>query len=318
MSDDKITPAAERKPDDLPHHSASRFAPFAIALAGLWIGLGAYLKLFHGSPADLPQVVQDLPLARALTYKIAISIEFALLVLALTRPRWAWPLLTGALLTFDAILIPMVIAGVESCGCGGSAISIPPIFMLSVDTLLLVLMLALKPWNLRRSDRIPAAAVGLLLLVALTLPWMWNREAKPPASSDPAADISEQPANQYLSLDVEAWVGSQIADVPLSDWIDLDALPKDGLWIFYRDTCDHCAEHLFELSFEDDGSRPIVLLQIIDAHDQQPKVVEVLPEGEHVTHLVLPRHIQWDVTTPADMTVEDGKIVAAREGIGQH
>ena len=83
----------------------------------------------------------------------------------------------------------------------------------------------------------------------------------------------------------------------------------------YRMTCGHCAEELFELAAEDDGSRPITLVRIVDHGErEEDRVVQVLPEGPHVRRLELPRAVEWVVTTPAVLELEGGVIVAAREG----
>ena len=60
--------------------SGERTGLFAIVvtrIAGLWILVGALLKLFVGAPEDLPQIVQDLPLELGLTYRLAIAAEMA-------------------------------------------------------------------------------------------------------------------------------------------------------------------------------------------------------------------------------------------------
>ena len=178
--------------------------------------------------------------------------------------------------------------------------------MLLVDGALLVALLAQRPWREWRltfpRSAIVASAIALILVSA---PWVLDREARAAPASLPG----------YVVLDVESWVGKEVADTDLAPFIDVSAMPSEGLWVFYRHTCEHCAEHLFELAATDEGERPITLLRIVDEGDtEENRVVQLLPEGEHVTMVELPIDVDWVVTTPAEFELEAGRIVSAREG----
>lgn len=294
-------------------HRANHAGPWAAAavrLAAVWLLAGAFFKLFRGTPADLPPLIQALPLGLETTYRLAIGIELLVGGTALLRPALAWPALVAVFATFDAILIAMAMSGEASCGCFGSSVKIPPLAMLSIDSALLLAMLIARPW---RMDRSAGArwALPLAAAAAVVLPLSVDRSAS--AAGGPGA-ASALP--QYVILEVEKWVGRPVAETPLADWLDVGSLPQTGLWTFYRQTCEHCAEHLFELAAEDDGSRAQVLIRVPDPGDTpENSIIEVKPEGDHVTEVSLPEGIDWVISTPAEIDVEKGVIRSARQGI---
>lgn len=289
--------------DDARRH---KIADFVVRLGGVWILSGALFKLLLGTPADLPSIVRELPLDVGLTYKLAISTELAIAAFALLVPRIAWPAVASLMAVFCAILVKLWLDGDANCGCFGSSVTFPPWAMLLIDGALLGVLLAQRPWRDWRitfpRGAIVASAIALLLV---STPWILDREA----SAAPVA------LPGYVVLDVESWVGEDVADTDLAPFVDLDALPRDGLWIFYRHTCEHCAEHLFELAATDEGERNIALFRIVEADDTEAnRLVQLLPEGEHVAKVELPVNVDWVVTTPAEFEVEGGRIVSAREG----
>jgi len=311
--------------------SPGRLAPSLVtALVGAWILTGALFKLLWGTPSDLPQPVKDFPLALDLTYKLAIGIELFIVTFALARPRIGWFLAAAQLAVFLGVLGLVMAQGAENCGCFGSSVTVAPWVMFTIDAVLLAVLLATRPWRDMRRGPIPFAAVGLLAALGLVLPWILDRNVPPPSPSPPAETGAEtdgaqapEPATPrvgsgYAVLEVTKWEGQLIFDTPLASWLAVDLLPLDGTWIFYRRTCDHCAEHLEELARTDPGTMPIVLIRIVDAHDsEENRLVHVVPSGDHVTEVTLPEGIDWVVTTPADLTLEGGEVKRAREGIGQ-
>ncbi len=283
-----------------------KIADLVVRLVGAWILSGALFKLLLGTPADLPSIVRELPLDLGLTYKLAISAEFAIAAFALLVPRVAWPAVAALMAVFCGILVKLWADGDANCGCFGSSVSFPPWAMLLIDGTLLVALLAQRPWRDWRitfpRTAIVASAVALILVSA---PWILDREATAAPVSLPG----------YVVLDVESWVGQDLAETDLAPFVEIDALPSEGLWIFYRHTCEHCAEHLFELAATDEGERPITLLRIVEEDDTEAnRIVQLLPEGEHVSMVELPLSVDWVVTTPAEFELEGGRIVSAREG----
>lgn len=117
---------------------------------------------------------------------------------------------------------------------------------------------------------------------------------------------------QWVDLPLETFTDKMLAETKLAEWVDLSVMPQDGLWVFYRMTCDHCADHLRELWATEVGQREVVLVRVVDPdEDASAHVVEIFPEGPHVTHLTLPETVDWVVETPAEMELVAGYVMRA-------
>jgi len=193
----------------------------------------------------------------------------------------------------------------------GSLISLSPWTMLAVDGGLLLALFCARPWSDAGRDRGHPAVLVLALAASLALPWLVDREVQAPT-----VDGGEDPSRGFAMLDPEDWVGEEIFDTPLVPWIDTYEFPPDGLFIFYRTTCEHCASHLEQVALEDDGSRPIWLLRLPDEGDSEANYnLGLLPSGPHVTRRSLPEGVLWVLSTPADFVLSGSRVVSAREGI---
>lgn len=287
--------------------SSGGFAVVITRIAAFWVLVGACFKLFLGTPADLPEIVKSLPPDIGLTFRIAIAAELAIGLLAFLTPRWSWLLLMTLLMLFDVALITQIREGQASCGCFGSKLVVSPEVVLWIDSFLILLIVASRPWTTLGRDGIHALAIVMLLAVAIPLPWVLDREAS--GSSD--AHVVGRP---WQSFQVEEWVGRRLADLGLPECVDLEALPDEGLWIFYRDTCEVCAELLEWLAIAEDGQRPIVLLQLPDAPDEKVTKHGV-PVGDHVAIVYFPDDVEWVVTPPAGFVLRDGCVVWALTGM---
>lgn len=115
---------------------------------------------------------------------------------------------------------------------------------------------------------------------------------------------------RYVILEPSEWEGLPARETVLHRYLDTDALPPGATWILWRESCDHCAEHLRELALEDDPSRLLVLVRLPDDADM-PKVVDVKPPA--LLEIDLPRQVKdWVIETPWELVVdEDGVIVEA-------
>ncbi len=288
-----------------------------VRLAGLWILVGALFKLLLGTPADLPVPVRDFGahfgFDAGLTYRFAIGIELALAFLGLLRPRLAWVPLALLFVVFDAVLTMLIAGGAASCGCFGAKIPVPPGVMLALDSGLLLALVLVQPWR-SLGDRRPGAVVlAAALAVAIALPWMIDREAGGETSSPDGL------LRPYVSLDLKTWVGRDVWDTPLgapplSAYTDVNALPLDGLWIFYRWTCDHCRAHLEALAESEHGERMIVLIRLAEPIDSaENRVVHVIPSGDFVVQAELPDTYDYAITTPGELLLAGGRIVRAME-----
>lgn len=299
----------------------ARLAPWLVRLAGAWLATGALMKLLLGSPADLPSVIRSLPLDLALTYRVSIAVELAVASLAFLAPRLAWPLVTAVFGVFVAILVGLIATGAASCGCFGPNVTLPPWVMLAIDGALLIAMLASRPWRIARSTlspglgRLRAAAVVLAVAVSVGAPFALDRQAKGAVAAGDDGGQAALPS--YAVLSPAKWVGKPLADSELARWLDLSRLPQDGLFVFYRQTCEHCAAHLFELAANEQGDRAVVLVRVVDKTDTAANnVIQVKPQGPYVSEVELSGGIDWVVTTPADAVIEQGIVVSAQEGIG--
>ena len=309
MSEEKTTPSLR---DHL-----------AILLPALWLATGASFKLFAGTPKDLPPVLFDLGLDIDLVFRVAIGIELSIVALALLRPALGWRLLTVQYVIFLGLLAQLAASGEESCGCMGSSVTLTPMTMMGIDGALLALLLLMKPWQRALPDRGPSWLAPAIVLVALVFPWIYIDSGSTPPAPTPLGGESEaaEPAEKprYVVLEPAEWVGQDVFSTPLAAWVDFESgeLPIDGLFAFYRQTCEHCADHLMKL-FEADVGLPMVLVKINEKGDNaENNLIEVKPSGSHIIEIELDPEIEWVIETPADLELEGGMVVRGEEGIGK-
>ena len=321
MHNDTSSDATHRATPRATPREGSPLPALIVRLAGLWILAGAGFKLFEGTPADLPPIVRNLPLELGLTYKLAIMIELSVAFLAFLRPRWAWLPLVGAFVAFDAILVGML--GEESCGCFGSNITLAPETMLAIDSTLLLGILASRPWSRMRRGGANVMVVAGAVALGCALPWLLDRQVSTDAGG--GKDTGEVVADGrpvkggWLELDIENWVGQDIHDTPLAKYVDFDALILEGLVVLYRNSCDHCADHLTQLAATEVGERMITLIRLEEPTDTEAnRVVHLMPEGGFVQYGSLPDSITYILQTPGELVLENGKIVSATESAGSH
>jgi len=290
--------------------------PFTVRLAALWVAAGALFKLLAGSPADLPQVLHELPLDVALVFKGAIGIELAIVCAALLRPTLGWLPMVLLFAVFDAVLVPIIASGAESCGCFGSSVTIPPEVMLTIDSVLLLGILLGRPWKSKAASYGPAWLVPALALVCLVLPFPYIGEQKLATPADgEAQDIGGM---RWVPIELEGWKDQLIYDTGFATLFpeEVETLPIDGRYVFWRWDCSHCAEHLQVMAEGDPGTEPIVLIRLEQETDNdENRAVLAMPAGGHVTELSLPAGPQYIVETPAEFVLEGGVVVSAREGI---
>ena len=301
-------------------------AHLSILLPALWLAIGASFKLFSGTPKDLPPILFELPLDIDLVFKLAIGIELSVVSLALFKPAVGWRLLVLQYVIFLGLLAQLQLSGETSCGCMGSSVSLTPLTMIGIDGVLLAMLLSAKLGSLQLSDRGPAWLAPGLLAFCIAFPWTYidaGGAATPAPLSPGAGEAVEQtqPAEKprYVVLEPGEWEGQDIFSSPLAPWVDFEsgALPIDGLYVFYRQTCDHCREHLMRL-FEEDIGMPMVLVKINEKGDNpENDLIDVKPEGPHIIEIELDPEIEWVIETPADLELEGGMIIRGEEGIGK-
>jgi hypothetical protein len=285
--------------------NSGKLAALAVRLAGLWLLAGALAKLFLGTPKDLPEIVRKLsPFSLDLTFHLVIAVEFAIVWLALLKPRRAWPIVLALYAFFEFVLASQLAAGAESCGCFGASIKVSPYLMVAIDSALVVFLLATRPWKtIVESGARPELAAALIALSA-ALPWIVIR-------SEPGAPVKPgQPAvlPRYVELNPAKWLHKNVYDIAeLTRWVPPEQLPTDGKIVLWRQGCAHCATHLRDMARDDDGSRPILLLQIRDDL-KDSRAVDAMPIGPHVTALAMPENLDVPILTPWEARVEGGVV----------
>lgn len=296
-------------------NSKSSVAELVVRAAGAWLLVGAIAKLFLGTPKDLPQLVHDLtPFDIDLTFRLVIGVELVIVCTAFLKPKLAWPVLVALFVFFDFVLASQLAAGAESCGCFGASIKVSPYLMLAIDTVLLVAMLVTQPWSRIRRPGVSIPIVGACAALLFALPWIVIRGAELPtaAAGTNASGTAAAPVKaRWITLKPDKWVGKSIFDIPeLVSMTDADKLPIDGKLILWRQSCDHCKAHLARLASSDDGTKPIVLLQIRDDLASTP-LVDLMPNGPNVVKIQFPDNQDFMIQTPWEIDVENGNVTKA-------
>jgi hypothetical protein len=283
--------------DPLP---APRWSVWAVRLVGLWILAGGLLKLFLGSPADLPDVLRHVPLPLLRVFQGAIAIEIFVGLFAILVPSRGWPLALLLLITFASLLGVMLADGAKSCGCFGKSIQFPPAVALAIDGGLLLLLLAARPWRLARPGTWAIGAALAALAVGVAMPLYFLR----PEGSN------------LVSFDLRSWVGKSLKETPIAPWLGEEE-PRDGLWFFYRTGCEICGDCLKRMPLVERGEREVTLVHLAEPEDpDHPVKAHVLPSAPNFHHIEFPPTMEWYVTPPAEVVVQDGKVVSFREGLG--
>ncbi len=300
--------------------SAKRpFALFALGLATLWLLVGACFKLFLGTPADLPQVIQELPLDLGLTYKLAIGTELVFVALAIGAPRIGWILIAAIYVLFELILWQLVSAGADSCGCFGSKVTIAPSSMMAYDGILLALLLISRPWK-GIGPGSNKLLVTVLCAVGFALPFLLSREVTTlPVIEEGEPEDPTAFNRPFMILDIEEWVGELVYDTPLAELLEQDIfeLPTEGLWVLWRWDCGHCAAHLEELANNPPAEPFITLVRLKQSTDvDENRAVHVLPTGPTVVEASLPARLDYAIQTPAELRLEGATILSAEEDAG--
>jgi hypothetical protein len=291
-----------------------RWTEVAARVAGAWILTGCLLKALLGTPGDLPPPIRAIPIPLGTLFSLVIGAEALTGLLALLRPGRYWPLAALVLVVFAGILVSDVAAGQESCGCLGGTLTMPPAVMLGIDLVVLAALLVSRPWRLARGGRGDVVAGLVALLAAAPLPFVLDREVKldrlPTVApgGTPKLDLSG-----YADLTVAGWKGKALKDTPLAKVLDLSDA-QDGVWIFYRLSCQFCGDCLQFLSMFEQGAREVTLV-LVPEKPGGAAHIHMRPRGSFVHEKVLPEGPDWQVNTPARLIVRDGQVVEAADGV---
>ena len=305
---------------------AGALARGALVLAALWIAAGALFKLLEGSPNDLPPIVRETfaGMDLGLKYRLAIGIELAIAVTALLRPGIGWWLVVAQLIVFDVVLAFSL--DQESCGCFGSTIPITPLQMMAIDTVLLVGILLGRPWRGFGGFRAPVPFVAATMLFGLALPWALDRQVQPadgPSLTAGNGDGATDPGTggapdegKWVEFPLARWKDQVVHETPLARYVNVDDLPFTGTYVLWRWTCDHCAKHLEHMAEHYTGEEPLALIRLEEPGDTVGnQVVFQKPSGPLVVEVTAPSTVDYVVTTPGELKVEDYVIVSGEEGV---
>lgn len=306
------------------------------AVVPFWIAAGATAKLVSKSPKLLPEHLRDVLIDAGLDLHVAlaifITIEFAAVAVMVCIPRLARITAVFMLIVFCLVLLwEMFNGNLVNCGCLGS-VSPPPWVMLSIDALLLIMVAALPVRTIRSTNSrmawalasVLALGLGVLaftrVLSAATGVIVVNPNAAGSTDTADARSTSQVttptislPA--YYALDTEQWVGKQVDDIELLSWIPgLGDDIKHGqqYLIFYSRTCEHCQELLLD-HFSFDPPAPTSLIAIPERADGFNTEGELENPCVDCRELELPIGVDWLMTPPVVVSIEDGRVVCAQE-----
>ena len=239
------------------------------------------------------------------------------MILALLRPRFGWLPLAALFAVFIGVLVPLTLSGAESCGCFGSSVTIPPQVMIGIDAALLALILATRPWSAFGNRPLRLVPLVPLFAVAIAAPWYKFKTAttlKPEPAVETAATNPEQaevpagwslpdPLPDFHWFESDGWVGNDVHDIDLSIFIDPDLIPLDGEVVFYRQTCDHCKEHLEELA-TNPPLMPLTLVRVAEIGDTPENEVTHIKPADHIPLELPALERGYGLDTPSRMLVE--------------
>ncbi len=305
-----------------------QLAAAAIRISALWVLTVALIKLFKGTPGDLPIMVQHFAswLELGLKFQIVIGIELSVVFVALLRPRWGWPLLVGMFTLFIGMLISMIAAGVDSCGCFGGALKMKPVTMLAIDGTCLAAILATRPWSSLRATPLRWGVLVPALAVAWIAPFVAFKNEQlpvnPPGPGTPAGPVApiSLPEFQMLIPDGPnsnpSWVGKHLKETPLGSLIDVEVYPQDAIWILYRITCDHCAKEFQDIIADPERAAKLyVLVRISEPDEEASRQVRLDQYPPIFQEAILPLLKRgYGGQTPWTLEVEAGIVKSAKPG----
>ncbi|MCP4759570.1 MAG: hypothetical protein GY894_03810 [Planctomycetes bacterium] len=301
----------------------------------IWITAGAATKLVERSPKLLPEHLRGLLESVGFDLHVAlaffIAIEFAAIAVMVLLPRLARGTAVLMLLTFCLVLLYEMFNGnVTSCGCLGS-VSPPPWLMLSIDLTLLILVVALPVRSIPlMNDRASWALVTLLSavlgIVAFTrvlggatgVTVVVDTPTQDGETSATSNENNGSPAvtlPAYYSINTSDWPGQHMSDIDLLSWIpnlpDSITSGKQYL-ILYSRTCEHCNELLLEY-FSFDPPAPTTLVAIPENKDGFIEEGTLENPCLDCGEVELPIGVDWLITPPVVISLEDGVIRCAQE-----
>ncbi len=189
--------------------SRPRVTGVVVRIVATYVLLGAVAKVLWGAPSDLPAALLDMVRwnERHL-FDLVIFVELFVAGLALVSPKIGWPLVSAALTGFVIVLVQQLRTGEASCGCFGSAFTVPTQVMLGIDLFALIGIALVQPWSSLRSTSWRGWAVVPAPLIAAVGVWYVHSATIGPAPSHPDLDdsalvnqASDASQNEQLAVD---------------------------------------------------------------------------------------------------------------------
>ncbi len=171
--------------------SRPRVTGVVVRIVATYVLLGAAAKVLWGAPSDLPAaLLQMVRWDEQVLFDLVIFVELFVAGLAIVSPKIGWPLVSAALTGFVIVLVQQLRGGETSCGCFGSALTVPTQVMLGIDLLALTGMALVQPWSSLRSTLWRAWAVVPAPLLAMVGVWYVHSATIAPLDPPPDLDVS--------------------------------------------------------------------------------------------------------------------------------
>ncbi len=294
----------------------------ARAVVPAWVLTGAVFKLVERTPNNLPsQIVstaRDLGVDLDILLRTLIGLEFMAAAVMIFVARLARPAAIFMLACFCAILVGELWAQSGSCGCFGS-IKIHPGVMLAIDGALLLGVVFFRPpagAGAEREPRWPLVAAALAIAAGFGASFgMPGRTVLTTTVQDGGNGVKPPPRGFWYAKAIDQWPGRSLEELDelfsvIPDRPDGLAAGRKRVVLFRRD-CEHC-EEMFYNYFGGPLEVPVTAYEIPVKEPEWE-----VPRAEGVTVLRLPYDEKfWVVQTPLVITLQDGKVVCAREGVG--
>jgi hypothetical protein len=236
---------------------------------------------------------------------------FGMLLLTRVFPQFLW---YGAVLSFSlfaSISAVEAFLGTNSCGCFGP-LQVPPIYTILLDALLLGLLL----WTGRPHAELDSRAklrviaftcFGLFWFSAMTGIWYTR-----PRTAGNIGEVHWE-SGTLVVLESEEWEHKKFA---LCDYIEGGSQLRSGRWIvlLVHHDCDHCAQAVshFLAQVKLSNSPRLAVIELPPLATSSEDVLWSLPPNVFASHLDSAH--EWFGSTPIALLVDDGIVVAAREG----
>jgi hypothetical protein len=235
--------------------------------------------------------------------------------------QWGRRIALVTFLGFGCYAFFLGISGASSCGCFGK-VPVNPWWTFGLDAALVILLFVWKPRRVRDDFKPASGYVQFTARVFLVVAALFAVVGIPVFSfavRSPGSDLSIESAlanSRFVLLEPENWIGKPF---PLTDFIDISERERlsRGSWIvvFYRHDCPKCQQALPRYKR--------LAEELISANeDTHIALIEIPPYGPAMlsTNQLcrlgrLNDSKEWIITTPAEVRVTNGRVIAANSEV---